>query len=107
MKKVICLTLIVIMCFIFNACDYEEDKSNNHIQIQTIFSEVKEWDARQERIQEQLGNRFETFIIDNNYLIIDHNTNVQYFGHDGGHDGGLTVLVDETGTPLLYKGEYD
>ena len=34
---------------------------------------------------------------------VDRETGVQYFYHADGYGGGLTVLVDAEGKPLLYK----
>ena len=38
-------------------------------------------------------------------VIVDSETRVQYFYHPGTTSHTLTVLVDSTGAPLLYKGE--
>ena len=34
---------------------------------------------------------------------MDTQTGVQYFYHGGGYGGGMTVLVDAEGKPLLYR----
>ena len=34
---------------------------------------------------------------------VDTQTGVQYFFHASGYAGGLTVLVDAEGKPLLYR----
>ena len=34
---------------------------------------------------------------------VDRDTGVQYFWHADGYAGGLTVLLDPEGKPLLYK----
>ena len=34
---------------------------------------------------------------------VDTQTGVQYFYHAAGNSGGLTVLVDAEGKPLLYR----
>ena len=38
-----------------------------------------------------------------NQIWVDSETGVQYFWHADGYGGGLTVLVDADGKPLLYK----
>lgn len=38
-------------------------------------------------------------------IIVDSETRVQYFYHPGTTSHTMTVLVDSTGAPLLYKGE--
>ena len=39
------------------------------------------------------------------YIVIDRDTKVQYLYVNCGYGGGLTVLVDAEGKPLLYGGE--
>ena len=34
---------------------------------------------------------------------VDTQTGVQYFYHSGGYGGGMAVLVDAEGKPLLYR----
>lgn len=34
---------------------------------------------------------------------VDTHTGVQYFFHQSGYAGGMTVLVDAEGKPLLYR----
>ena len=34
---------------------------------------------------------------------VDTQTGVQYFFHQSGYAGGMTVLVDAEGKPLLYR----
>ena len=40
-----------------------------------------------------------------NTIYVDSETNVMYFWHTGGSSGGLTVMVNENGQPLIWKGE--
>ena len=42
-------------------------------------------------------------IVDSIY--VDSRTNVMYYWHSSGNSGGLTIMVDENGQPLLWKGE--
>lgn len=39
-----------------------------------------------------------------NAIYVDSETNVMYFWHYGGYSGGLTVMVDENGKPLIWEG---
>ena len=39
----------------------------------------------------------------NNQVWVDRETGVQYLWHADGYAGGLTVLVDAEGKPLLYR----
>ena len=111
MKKVFYLIVALIMCLSLTGC-HTEDDSNNHTQDkpswQDKLNKLNEWGEKEEAKRESIHNRFEKIYGDGDYyLIIDHQTNVQYFGYDNGYDGGMVVLVDETGAPLLYKGEYN
>ena len=40
--------------------------------------------------------------ISSNEVLVDTQTGVQYFYHAGGYGGGMAVLVDAEGKPLLY-----
>lgn len=42
---------------------------------------------------------------ESNTIYVDSETNVMYFWHTGGYSGGLTVMVNENGQPLIWKGE--
>ncbi len=37
-------------------------------------------------------------------IVVDRETGVQYMQTQNGYSGGVTVLVDQDGKPLLYKG---
>lgn len=54
------------------------------------------------------GNRFEVILEENHSLgteiiriIHDKETGVQYLFHKSGYGGGLTVLVDKDGKPIV------
>lgn len=44
----------------------------------------------------------ESAFISSNEVLVDTQTGVQYLYHAAGSSGGLTVLVDAEGKPLLY-----
>lgn len=51
-------------------------------------------------------NRFKTVYVSLRVVIIvDTVTKVQYFYTETGYGGGVCVLVDESGLPLIYEGE--
>ena len=37
----------------------------------------------------------------NNEILVDRETGVNYLYHSGGYGGGLTVLVDKDGKPIV------
>lgn len=39
----------------------------------------------------------------NNAIYVDKETNVLYLWHCGGYSGGLSVMLDENGKPLLWE----
>lgn len=45
----------------------------------------------------------ESAFISSNEVLVDTQTGVQYLYHCAGQSGGLTVLVDAEGKPLLYR----
>jgi len=40
-------------------------------------------------------------------IYVDRETRVQYLFASAGHAGGMAVLVDKDGKPLLYRGNFD
>lgn len=40
-----------------------------------------------------------------NCIYVDSETNVMYFWHSGVYSGGLSVMLDENGDPLLWEGD--
>ncbi len=42
-------------------------------------------------------------LLNNNEVWVDTQTGVQYLYHAVGNSGGLTLLVDAEGKPLLYR----
>lgn len=38
-------------------------------------------------------------------IYVDSETNVMYFWHSGCYSGGLSVMLDENGDPLLWEGD--
>ena len=45
----------------------------------------------------------ESAFISSNEVLVDTQTGVQYLYHAAGNSGGLTLLVDAEGKPLLYR----
>ena len=45
----------------------------------------------------------ESSFISSSEIWVDTETGVQYLYHSAGNSGGLTVLVDAEGKPLLYR----
>lgn len=44
---------------------------------------------------------------DGNHIYVDKETRVQYLFVREGYGGGLTVLVDADGKPILYEGSFE
>ena len=40
-----------------------------------------------------------------NVIYVDSKTNIMYYWHKDGYSGGIIVMIDENGQPLLWKGE--
>lgn len=78
MKKIVCLGFVLVIVLAFIGCS--ASKSNNM----------------------ETSDRFITVYSDFcNTIYADKETNVLYFWHFGGYSGGLSVMVDENGKPLL------
>lgn len=83
MKKYIALFTILILCFVlFTGCTAS---GNNDLNDRFL-------------IAERGGNWI---------IYVDKNTNVMYLYTNCAYQGGISVMFDANGKPLLYEGEYD
>ena len=82
MKKLISLVLALVLIFALAGCNgtSSENETTSHRFIK-VFSEYS------------------------NCIYVDSETNVMYFWHSGGYSGGLSVMLDENGDPLLWEGD--
>ncbi len=55
--------------------------------------------AKKERFEKVYGQG----VLTETEIWVDTETDVQYLYHSAGYSGGLTVLVDAEGKPLLYR----
>ena len=55
--------------------------------------------ANKERFEKVYGQG----VLTETEIWVDTETDVQYLYHSAGYSGGLTVLVDAEGKPLLYR----
>ena len=82
MKKLISLVLALILIFALVGCagasSDNETTSDRFIKVYSDYS---------------------------NCIYVDSETNVMYFWHSGGYSGGLSVMLDENGDPLLWGGD--
>ena len=82
MKKLISLVLALVLIFALVGCtgasSENETTSDRFVR---VYSEYQ------------------------NYIYVDSETNVMYFWHSGGYSGGLSVMLDENGDPLLWGGD--
>ena len=83
MKKIVCLGLVLMIVFAFIGCS--EQKSDNTDNTETTDRFIK------------------VYSDSTNKIFVDTETNVLYFWHYGGYSGGLSVMVDENGKPLLWE----
>ena len=87
MKKIISIILVLMTCLVlFCACDTTED------------TEEKPFKERFEIV---------SFAASSGMVVVDTETRVMYLFVKSGYGGGLTVMVDAEGNPLLYEGELE
>ncbi len=116
MKKIVILGIVITMLFGLCGCTttIEEEKGN---VIDTGTSEIK---GKGFLIDDGQGNvvdigtgeikekRFITVYTQGKfYIIADKETGVQYLVFQDIQEGGMTVLVDENGKPLLYEENFE
>ena len=82
MKKLISLVLALVLIFALAGCagaSYKnETTSDRFIKVYSEYS---------------------------NCIYVDSETNVMYFWHSGVYSGGISVMLDENGDPLLWEGD--
>ena len=86
MKKLFVITIILTMIILLG-CGVNS-LSGENIDVET------------ERIKKVYGGAYEQ-------IFVDTETNVMYLYEGLGYGGGLTVMVDKDGKPLLWKDGYE
>lgn len=78
MKKIVCLGLVLMIIFAFIGCT-KTDNTETADRFIVVYSDLS------------------------NAIYADKETNVLYFWHLDGYAGGLSVMLDENGKPLLWE----
>lgn len=81
MKRITLVVLLLLTVFTFCGCSSEKTENDNS----------------EERFYCAIGGA-------NNRVYVDRETDVMYFYRKQGYSGGLTVMVDENGKPLIWEG---
>lgn len=85
MKKIVCLSLVLI------------------IVISVLSVSVLSYFFSDHPIKENTDRFIKVYSNFTNKIFVDTETNVLYFWHCGGYSGGLSVMLDENGKPLLWE----
>ena len=93
MKKLIALFITFCLCLMLCACGQTVEDDNEHLG-----------NSRFEQVY------FEEYIYDNvndinTVILVDKETGVMYLYVNDSQRGGLTVMVDEDGKPLIWEGD--
>lgn len=92
MKKLIALFTVLCLCLILCACKQNTDEATELIgnsRFEQVYFEHYYYDT---------PNEMYTIIL------VDKETGVMYLYAYNGQRGGLTVMVDEDGKPLIWEG---
>lgn len=87
MKKVICCVLIFVLAFAFVGCGKETENGNDLYKVCENVSMVA-------------VEKSQDFII-----YVHKETRVMYLYENRTQRGGITIMLDENGKPLLWEGE--
>ena len=91
MKKFKALCLCVFLAFVFTACDSNKEETNDVEETMVVV---------QDEFTSRKGDP-------NIFIIVHKETKVQYLFVKHGYGAGLTIMVDESGKPLLYEGDVE
>jgi hypothetical protein len=90
MRKIGTSLLIILLIIIAGYIFKDVSVNTSEAKIEDRFVKIQEWDN----------------FSGTNFVMYDKETKVQYYVFTYyNHGGGITVLVDAEGKPLLYKGE--
>ena len=82
MKKLISLVFVLVLIFALAGCTgASSDNETTYDRFIKVYSDYS------------------------NCIYVDSETNVMYFWHSGGYSGGLSVMLDKNGDPLLWGGD--
>lgn len=81
-KKILCLLLSMLCVFAFAGCEEYTEPEVTKQENMTEFMKIGCGDAK--------------------WILVHKETKVMYLFVKGGYGGGLTVMVDENGNPLLW-----
>ncbi len=90
MKKLIASLLLLCLCFMLGACRQSEDEISEPIddlRFDIVYHNAISY-----------GN-FKTYT----YILVDRETNVMYLYVTNNERGGVSVMVDEDGKPMIWK----
>lgn len=85
-KLVLALALALALALTLIGCSDNEETSYRFVNEKTSYRFVK------------------VYQLSSNSIYVDSETGVMYYWHSGGYSGGLTVMVDENGKPLIWEG---
>ena len=94
-KLVLALALALALALTLIGCSDNEETSYRFVNEKTSYRFVNE----------KTSYRFvKVYQLSSNSIYVDSETGVMYYWHSGGYSGGLTVMVDENGKPLIWEG---
>ena len=91
MKKILITILILALCILFTGCGehYENGRRVYYVCEGITFVEVVVYDGPKQPYE----------------ILVHKETRVMYIKESESHQGGITVMLDENGNPLLWEGE--
>ena len=84
MKKILAVAMATILCFSLVACTASGNEADKQID-RLVVVHREGVDA----------------------IVVDKETGVMYLWCKAGYGGGLSVMLDADGKPLIYEGDYD
>ena len=107
MKKIFILLVFIISTFIISGCSDSYYDNGTIIDFVGMYGDVVDSQKYKDTSDSQRFFIVSGSELDEAYIILDKNTGVQYLFRKYMNSGGMCILVDSDGKPLLYEESED
>ena len=108
MKKILAILLAALMLFAFAACSNNKTTDSNVTNsIETTEKSTSKPTSETKDESRFYAIRYRRDSSESTIIYVDRETRVMYMFIKNEYGGGLTVMVNTEGKPLLYEGNFE